>query len=68
MLAAMFGYTGVGPCDSGSPVSCRHAQIVRMLLKKGANPNLLNADKESAADVAKGMVLANEIRNYKPGN
>ena len=74
MLAAMFGCvrSNSSACDpvfqrSTSP-SLRHAHIVRTLLKRGANVNLQSTDKETAADVAKGMVLANEIRNYKPGN
>lgn len=46
----------------------RHAAIVRTLLKRGANASLKNTDGETAVDVAKGMVLANEIRNFKPTN
>jgi ankyrin repeat protein len=48
-MAAMFGHTG----------------LVRLLLQKGADPTITSNDGETAADVAKGMVLANEIRNFK---
>jgi ankyrin repeat protein len=48
-MAAMFG----------------HAPIVRALLKAGAARETKNKDGETAADVAKGMVLSNEIKSWK---
>eukprot|EP01097_Dermamoeba_algensis_P002260 TRINITY_DN1903_c0_g1_i2.p2 TRINITY_DN1903_c0_g1~~TRINITY_DN1903_c0_g1_i2.p2 ORF type:complete len:105 (-),score=33.95 TRINITY_DN1903_c0_g1_i2:62-334(-) len=48
-LAAMFG----------------HVEIVRYLLQKGADATMKNNDGETAADVAKGFVLAQEIRKFK---
>ncbi len=49
-MAAMFG----------------HAPIVRVLLKAGASSTVKTKDGETAEDVAKGMVLAKEIKNFKP--
>jgi ankyrin repeat protein len=49
-MAAMFG----------------HTPIVQALLRAGASRAVKTKDGETAQDVAKGMVLANVIKNFKP--
>eukprot|EP01102_Stenamoeba_stenopodia_P003224 TRINITY_DN1315_c0_g1_i2.p1 TRINITY_DN1315_c0_g1~~TRINITY_DN1315_c0_g1_i2.p1 ORF type:complete len:148 (+),score=44.55 TRINITY_DN1315_c0_g1_i2:2-445(+) len=42
-----------------------HREIVHFLLEKGANKTITNNYKETPEEVANGMVLAEEIRDWK---